>query len=57
LKADQEQAWRDFNGWRVNYDEVLLQLAAMTMAPYAPWSSDRSAIRSSRRYGRFQRGK
>ncbi len=42
LKADREQAWRDFAGWRVNYDSVLLPLAALTMAPYAPWSSDRS---------------
>jgi hypothetical protein len=44
LKADLEQAWRDFAGWRVNYDQVLLALAALTMAPYAPWSSDRSMI-------------
>jgi len=42
LKPDREQAWRDFVGWRVNYDEVLLHLAALTMAPLAPWSSDRS---------------
>lgn len=43
LKADREQAWRDFAGWRVNYDTVLLGLAALIEAPYAPWSSDRSA--------------
>ena len=42
LKQDREQAWRDFSGWRVNYDAVLLALADVTMAPYAPWSSDRS---------------
>lgn len=42
LVADVEQAWRDFSGWRVNYDRVLVQLAGLTMAPYAPWSSDRS---------------
>lgn len=42
LKADREQAWRDFVGWRVNYDRVLIALAGLTMAPYAPWSSDRS---------------
>lgn len=57
LKMDQDQAWRDFNGWRINYDDVLLQLAALTMAPYAPWSSDRSAIRSMPKNGRLQRGK
>jgi hypothetical protein len=44
LKADREQAWLDFAGWRVNYDTVLLALAKLTMAPYAPWSSDRSPL-------------
>jgi hypothetical protein len=42
LKADLERAWRDFAGWRVNYDSVLLALADLTMAPEAPWSSDRA---------------
>lgn len=42
LKADRDQAWTDFTGWRVNYDEVLVNLAGLSMAPYAPWSSDRS---------------
>jgi len=41
LKDDREKAWRDFSGWRVNYDTVLIALASLTMAPYAPWSSDR----------------
>lgn len=44
VKADRDQAWRDFAGWRVNYDTVLLSLATITMAPYAPWSSDRSPL-------------
>jgi hypothetical protein len=39
LKLDADQAWRDFAGWRVNYDAVLLALARLTMAPPAPWSS------------------
>jgi hypothetical protein len=42
LKPDHEQAWRDFAGWRVNYDKVLLVLCTLVMAPYAPWSSDRA---------------
>jgi hypothetical protein len=46
IKADREQAWLDFAGWRVNYDTVLLELAQLTMAPYAPWSSDRGVQRS-----------
>ncbi len=44
LKPDREQAWCDFAGWRVNYDSVLIAVANLTMAPYAPWSSDRSLI-------------
>jgi hypothetical protein len=44
VKADRAQAWRDFSGWRVNYDTVLLALASLVMAPYAPWSSDRSPV-------------
>jgi hypothetical protein len=44
LKADRDQAWRDFAGWRVNYDAVLLQLAHLTMAPEARWTSDRGAV-------------
>jgi hypothetical protein len=41
LKADVDQAWVDFAGWRVNYDTVLIALAGLTAAPPAPWSSDR----------------
>ena len=42
LVPDRDQAWRDFAGWRVNYDVVLITLCSLFMAPYAPWSSDRS---------------
>lgn len=45
LKADLDQAWIAYAGWRVNYDLVLLALAQLTMAPYAPWSSDRGLPR------------
>jgi hypothetical protein len=41
LKADREAAWHAYAGWRVNYDTVLIALAALTLAPYAPWISDR----------------
>jgi hypothetical protein len=41
IKADLELAWRDYAGWRVNYDTPLLALCALTGAPSAPWSSDR----------------
>lgn len=54
LKVDLDQAWRDFVGWRVNYDTVLIALCGMVMAPPALWSSDRvpaqaRALRSFRR--------
>ncbi len=42
LKPDREQAWKDFAGWRVNYDRVLIALCTLTTAPAAPWSSDRA---------------
>ena len=42
VRPDAEQCWVDYAGWRVNYDKVLLGLAAVTMAPVSPWSSDRS---------------
>ena len=44
LVADRDAAWRSFAGWRVNYETVLLRLAEITMAPYAPWTSDRSPV-------------
>ncbi len=41
LKADLDQAWRDYCGWRVNYDSVLVTLCSLVVAPPAKWSSDR----------------
>jgi len=52
VRTDRERAWREYAGWRVNYDGVLLALAALTTAPYAPWSSDRSLAVSRGRFGR-----
>jgi len=48
VRPNRERAWRDFAGWRVNYDAVLIGMAGVTMAPYAPWSSDRSLRRRPR---------
>jgi hypothetical protein len=44
VKADRERAWQDFAGWRVNYDTPLLALSRLTMAPEAPWTSDREPV-------------
>ena len=54
LKSDRDQAWKDFAGWRVNYDVPLVALCVLVMAPPAPWSSDRvpydpSRLRKARR--------
>ncbi|MCB0200793.1 MAG: hypothetical protein KDI03_12055 [Anaerolineae bacterium] len=52
LRPDRDQAWQDFGGWRVNYDTVLLALCHLTVAPYAPWSSDRSLLPDAGRKGK-----
>ena len=41
LKSDRDECWRNFAGWRVNYDTPLVALAGLTDAPAVPWSSDR----------------
>jgi hypothetical protein len=47
LKPDRDRAWRDFAGWRVNYDDPLVGLCAFAGAPTAPWSTDRVSRFSS----------
>ncbi|MFN2138458.1 MAG: hypothetical protein ACK2UK_21050 [Candidatus Promineifilaceae bacterium] len=48
LYQDLDEAWLRFGSWRVNYDRTLIALAALIRAPYAPWSSDRSATGMNR---------
>ncbi|WP_220199286.1 hypothetical protein [Ktedonospora formicarum] len=55
MKTDREQAWRDFAGWRVNYDKALLALAELTVAPRAPWVSDRFLLHPPRTLARYRR--
>ncbi|MDQ1438895.1 MAG: hypothetical protein QOK43_2524 [Acidimicrobiaceae bacterium] len=43
VREDRDAAWLDFAGWRVNYEQVLLALAGLTMAPPAVWSGDRAS--------------
>ena len=38
---DRDQAWRDYAGWRANYDNCLVGLASITSAPPGKWSTDR----------------
>jgi len=56
LKADREQAWRGFVGWRVNYDTVLLALAELMIAPPARWSSDRRLANAPEAILRWRKG-
>ncbi len=49
LKADRDQAYKDFAGWRINYEAVLLAIGAITQAPIAPWSTDRAKALPIRR--------
>jgi hypothetical protein len=42
VRPDAERAWRDFAGWRVNYDVVLRRFAGLADVPTAPWSGDRA---------------
>lgn len=44
VRPDAGESWREFERARGAYDVALLNLAALTMAPYAPWSSDRSLL-------------
>ena len=37
LRADRDQCWRDFAGWRVNYDAALLGIARLVVIPPTPW--------------------
>ena len=46
VRPDRNRAWRDFAGWRVNYDTVLIELCSLVNAPAAPWSADRAPRRN-----------
>lgn len=49
LKPDLDAAWQTFKTMRAHYDAVLVLLAAVTQAPRARWSSDRSILLSQAR--------
>jgi hypothetical protein len=39
LKPDLDAAWRDFAGWRVNYDGIIEAAAARLDVPPSPWTA------------------
>jgi hypothetical protein len=42
---DAAAAWRDFRGWRVNYEDLAYRWANRVLAPPAPWSGLRAGFR------------
>jgi hypothetical protein len=46
MERSAEEAWPDFQGWRVNYETAAYRLADRLTAPPAPWSGSRSRLRS-----------
>jgi hypothetical protein len=44
IRADREQAWRDFAGWRVNYDSIIEYAAERFIAPPNPWLTVTSEV-------------
>jgi hypothetical protein len=46
MERTAEEAWPDFRGWRVNYEQVAYRLADRITAPPAPWSGPRRHLRS-----------
>ena len=46
MERSAEEAWPDFQGWRVNYETVAYRLADHLTAPPAPWSGTRRHLRA-----------
>jgi hypothetical protein len=45
MERTPEEAWPHFKGWRVNYESLAYALCEATVAPPAPWSGPRRALR------------
>ncbi len=46
MELSAEEAWPNFQGWRVNYETNAYRLADRVVAPPAPWSGPRRHLRS-----------
>lgn len=44
MERTAEEAWPDFHGWRVNYEQVAYRLADRLVVPPAPWSGGRRHV-------------
>jgi hypothetical protein len=47
MERTPEEAWRDFRGWRVNYEAVAYRLAYDIEAVPAPWSGHRRTLEAT----------
>jgi len=47
VERSAEEAWPDFHGWRVNYEESMYHLTDRLIAPPAKWSGSRRHLREA----------
>ncbi len=47
LERSAQEAWPDFHGWRVNYEESMYHLTDRLIAPPAKWSGGRRHLREA----------
>lgn len=47
VERSAEEAWPDFHGWRVNYEESMYHLTDRLVAPPAKWSGGRRHLREA----------
>ncbi|MBU6515681.1 MAG: hypothetical protein KGI65_04145 [Acidobacteriota bacterium] len=47
VERSAEEAWPDFHGWRVNYEESMYHLTDRLIAPPAKWSGGRRHLREA----------
>jgi hypothetical protein len=43
-ERDADEAWRNFQGWRINYEPIVDTLTSIIMPPPAPWFIDRPKL-------------
>ncbi len=49
VERDEDESWKHFQGWRVNYEPIVDALTAIVSPPPAPWFLDRPELGEARR--------
>jgi hypothetical protein len=44
LERDADETWRNFQGWRINYEPIVDALTRLVQPPPAPWLVDRPKL-------------